>query len=100
AAALPLVAVIFLVASVTAGILSEYKPFQGMLKDLAKGFSSMLPAVLLILMAMSIKHIMTEGMVMDSVLYYASERLSGLSPNMAVLGLYLLILMLDFFIGS
>lgn len=100
AAALPLVAVIFLVASVTAGILSEYKPFQGMLKDLAKGFGSMLPAVLLILMAMSIKHIMTEGMVMDSVLYYASERLSGLSPNMAVLGLYLLILMLDFFIGS
>lgn len=100
AAALPLVAVIFLVASVTSGILSEYKPFQGMLKDLAQGFTSMLPAVLLILMAMSIKHIMTEGMVMDSVLYYASERLSGLSPNMAVLGLYLLILMLDFFIGS
>ena len=100
AAALPLVAVIFLVASVTAGILSEYKPFQGILKDLGKGFTAMLPAVLLILMAMSIKHIMTEGMVMDSVLYYASERLSGLSPNMAVLGLYLLILMLDFFIGS
>ncbi|WP_312459932.1 hypothetical protein, partial [Proteiniclasticum sp.] len=55
AAALPLVAVIFLVASVTAGILSEYKPFQGILKDLGKGFTAMLPAVLLILMAMSIK---------------------------------------------
>lgn len=99
-AALPLVAVIFLVASITAGILSEYKPVNGMLMDLWKGFSSMLPAVLLILMAMSIKHIMTNGMVMDSVLHYASGKLSGLSPNMAVFGLYILILMLDFFIGS
>lgn len=99
-AALPLVAVIFLVASISAGILSEYQPLQGLLKDLARGFISMLPAVILILMAMSIKHIMTQGQVMDSILYYASGRLEGLSPNMAVLGLYLLILVLDFFIGS
>ncbi len=60
----------------------------------------MLPAALLILMAMSIKHIMTEGKVMDSILYYASGYIEGLSPNLAVLGLYVLILVLDFFIGS
>lgn len=97
---LPLVAIIFLIAGVVGGILSEYGNFKEILWDLARGFLSMLPAALLILMAMSIKHIMTEGKVMDSILYYASGYIEGLSPNLAVLGLYVLILVLDFFIGS
>ena len=97
---LPLVAVIFLVAAVLGGIISEYAEFTDLLKDLYRGLLSMLPAVVLILMAMSIKHIMTEGRVMDSILYYASGYMEGLSPNLGVLGLYLLILVLDFFIGS
>lgn len=97
---LPLVAVIFLVAGILGGVLSGYGTFWTLMKDLMKGFLSMLPAVVLILMAMSIKHIMTNGMVMDSILYYASGYIQGLSPNLAVMGLYLLILALDFFIGS
>lgn len=97
---LPLVAVIFLVAGILGGIMSEYAILKDLLKDLVKGLLSMLPAVVLILMAMSIKHIMVEGRVMDSILYYASGYMEGLSPNLAVLGLYLLILVLDFFIGS
>ncbi len=97
---LPLVAVNFLVAGILGGIISEYASFKEILKDLYKGLLTILPAVILILMAMSIKHIMTEGSVMDSVLYYASAYIVGLSPNVAILGLYLLILVLDFFIGS
>ena len=97
---LPLVAVIFLVAGILSGVLSGYGDLGRLMKDLMKGFLSMLPAVVLILMAMSIKHIMTSGMVMDSILYYASGYIQGLSPNLAVLGLYVLILGLDFFIGS
>lgn len=97
---LPLVAIIFLVAGVVGGIFSEYGTLKVLLMDLFRGFLAMLPAVILILMAMSIKHIMTEGMVMDSILYYASGYIEGLSPNLAVLGLYVLILVLDFFIGS
>ena len=97
---LPLVAVIFLIAGILGGVLSEYGTLDDLLRDLLKGLMSMLPAVVLILMAMSIKHIMTEGKVMDSILYYASGYMEGLSPNLGVLGLYLLILVLDFFIGS
>jgi len=94
------VAVIFLVAGILSGVLSGYGDLGRLMKDLMKGFLSMVPAVVLILMAMSIKHIMTSGMVMDSILYYASGYIQGLSPNLAVLGLYVLILGLDFFIGS
>lgn len=97
---LPLLAILFLVASITAGTLSNYGSTKILMKDLLGGLVSMLPAVLLILLAMSIKHIMTEGQVMDVLLYYAAERLQGLSPYQGVVGLYVLILLLNFFVGS
>lgn len=96
---LPLVAVIFLVGGITSGLVSGYKTGM-LLKDLARGFISMLPAVVLILMAMSIKHIMMSGSTMDTILYYASGAIGKLSPNTALLSLYLLILFMDFFIAS
>ncbi|MBR0576073.1 YfcC family protein [Proteiniclasticum sp. BAD-10] len=96
---LPLVAVIFLTGGIVSALTSGYAPGK-LLKNLFAGFLGMLPAVVLILMAMSIKHIMTEGKVMDSILYYTSGRLADLGANEAVAGLFFLILFLDFFIGS
>lgn len=96
---LPLVALIFFVAGITSGVISGYQTTE-LIKDILKGLLTMLPAVVLILMAMSIKHIMTSGSTMDTILYRASGAIGGLSPNLAVVFLYLLILFMDFFIGS
>jgi len=96
---LPLVALIFFVAGITSGVISGYKTIE-LIKDIMKGLLSMLPAVVLILMAMSIKHIMMSASTMDTILYRASGLIGGLSPNLAVVFLYLLILFMDFFIGS
>lgn len=96
---LPLVAVIFFAAGITAGVISGYEP-TALIKDILKGLLTMLPAVVLILMAMSIKQIMMNGRTMDTILYRASGMIGGLSPNVAVVFLYLLILFMDFFIGS
>ena len=96
---LPLVALIFFVAGITSGVISGYQTPE-LIKDILKGLLTMLPAVVLILMAMSIKHIMTSGRTMDTILYRASGVIGGLSPNLAVVFLYLLILFMDFFIGS
>ena len=96
---LPLVALIFFIAGIASGVISGYKLVE-LIKDIIKGLISMFPAVVLILMAMSIKHIMTSGSTMDTILYRASGVIEGLSPNLAVVFLYLLILFMDFFIGS
>jgi uncharacterized ion transporter superfamily protein YfcC len=80
-------------------VVSGYKTTE-LIKDILKGLLTMLPAVVLILMAMSIKHIMMSASTMDTILYRASGVIGGLSPNLAVVFLYLLILFMDFFIGS
>ncbi|MGB4595624.1 MAG: hypothetical protein WBI14_06930 [Anaerolineaceae bacterium] len=97
---LPLVGLLFLIGALVAGRLSGYASFGAILKDLFKGMVGILPAVLLILMAMSVKHIMTSGRTMDTILFYASERLGGMSPYVAGISIYLLVLFLEFFISS
>lgn len=97
---LPLVGIFFLVGALVAGRLSRYATFSAILKDLLKGVVGILPAILLILMAMSVKHIMSSGKTMDTILFYASGRLSGMNPYLAGFSIYVLILFLEFFISS
>ena len=49
---------------------------------------------------MSVKVIITNGKIMDTILYYAFNSISGYSPYVAGLLIYLLVLLLEFFIGS
>jgi uncharacterized ion transporter superfamily protein YfcC len=51
-------------------------------------------------MAASIKHIISQGGVMDTILFYASQPLSKASPVMATLMIYLLALFMEIFIAS
>lgn len=96
---LPLVAILFLIGGLTSGKISKYRE-KGILKDLLQGLLGIAPAVLLILMAMSVKLIINNGGTMDTILYYASAKISSLSPYMAGFFIYLLVLFLNFFIGS
>jgi len=97
---LPLIGLLFLVGALLAGQISGYDKFSVIMKDLFKGMVGILPAILLILMAMSVKHIMTAGKTMDTILFYASERMGGMSPYVAGIFIYVLILFLEFFISS
>lgn len=58
------------------------------------------PGILLILMAMSVKFIISAGGIMDTVLYHAAGAISKTSPFLAILLVYLLILLLELFVGS
>lgn len=100
AISLPLVALVFTIGAICAGVLSKYTSAKGVVLDLLKGMASILPAILLILMAMSIKHIMVTGKTMDTVLQWAADRVGGMSPYMAGLSIYILILFLELFISS
>jgi uncharacterized ion transporter superfamily protein YfcC len=96
---LPLVAILFLIGGLVAGKISKYTE-KGLIKDLVQGLTGIAPSVLLILMAMSVKLIITNGGSMDTILYYASSKIANLSPYTAGIFIYLLILFLNFFIGS
>lgn len=65
-----------------------------------KGAASMLPAVLMIALASSVKLIMTESGVIDTIMYYVIRLLDDKSPFIAILLIYLLILILQVFIAS
>ena len=97
--ALPLVGLLFFAGGLLAGFVSGAK---GKLvgKALLEGIAGMAPGIPLILMAASIKHIVTSGQVMDTILHGASGALQTTSPLAAIMVIYLLALVMELFIGS
>lgn len=94
-----IVAVMFLIAGVVSTLVSGMKG-----KELAKtswqGVTSIFPAVLMILMASSIKYTLEEANVLDTILHEAVG-IAGSMPKWAViLFIYLIVLVMNFFIPS
>ena len=102
--AMPVIALLFLVGGITSAAASKYSQEEGLLKSILRDFFSgvggVAPGILLILMAMSVKHIVTMGGVMDTILYSASSAITGLGSNTTILLMFALVLVLEFFIGS
>lgn len=96
---LPLVGLVFLIGGFGAGILSGLR-FTKTFKIFLNGCIGIAPAVLLILMAASIKHIITHAGVMDTILHSAAGMIKEANPIIAVAIVYLLVLVMEFFIGS
>lgn len=97
--AIPLLCVSFLVGGVTAGLLvCENK--RDVAKYIGQGMLAMLPAVLMIAIASSVKLVMTESGILDTVMHGVIEFFKGKNKFVCVLLLYGLILFLQLFIGS
>lgn len=99
ALSLPLVGVLFFLAGVGAGFLAGLRG-KSLLRALGEGIIGIAPGIPLILMAASVKHIVTQGGIMDTLLYDASSLFVGTSPLFAALLIYVLALLVEFFIGS
>ena len=97
--AIPILAVSFLVGGIVCGLLVCQKK-SDTFYYLFKGAIAMLPAVLLIALASSVKLVMVEGGIMDTVMHYVTLYLQGRDPYVCVILLYFLILFLQIFIGS
>jgi uncharacterized ion transporter superfamily protein YfcC len=97
--AIPVMAFIFLFGGLIAGYIVT-KDFKHTLKIYLNGMLGVAPAFLLIVLAVSVKHIISEANVMDTILYYLSNALEGQSPIVSILFIYLLVLVIQFFIGS
>jgi uncharacterized ion transporter superfamily protein YfcC len=64
------------------------------------GILNFLPGILLVLLAYSVKHIITTGMIMDTILYGAAELIRQSPPMAAAFLVYATTLVMNFFIGS
>jgi uncharacterized ion transporter superfamily protein YfcC len=97
--AIPILAVSFLGAGVVCGLLvSEDK--KSVFRHIYKGAISMLPAVFMIALASSVKLVMTESGIIDTIMNTVIGVLDGKNKFLAVILIYLLILILQVFIGS
>jgi uncharacterized ion transporter superfamily protein YfcC len=97
--ALPLVGLLFLIAGIGAGWVSGAKG-KMILQTVGRGMAGIAPAIPLILMAASVQHIVTRGMVIDTLLNRASLSLSGANPLFSALGIFGLTLLIEFFVAS
>jgi uncharacterized ion transporter superfamily protein YfcC len=94
-----IVAVMFLLAGIISTLVSGMKA-----KELGKtslmGVIGILPAVLMILMASSIKYTLQEAGVLDTILYGAVGLARTMPSWTIILFIYLIVLMMNFFIPS
>ncbi len=97
--AFPMMTVFFLIGGVGGGIFAELKVGQ-IGRAFGKGVLNFIPGLLLVLMAYSVKHIITTGMIMDTILYRAAELISNSSSMIAAFLVYATTLVMNFFIGS
>lgn len=82
-----------------AGGISRYNP-RGIWKDFGSGVLSMAPGAVLILLSMSVRHIIEQGGIMDTLLHGAYTLLQGMTPFAAILILYAIVLVFQFFVSS
>lgn len=69
-------------------------------KSFVSGVAAIAPSIVLILMAGSIRYIMEEGHILDSILHFAMETGSGMSRSGLILFIYLICIVINFFVPS
>lgn len=93
-----IVAVTFLAAGIVSSLISDMGSRLGFV--FWNGLVSVLPAVLMILMANSIKYTLVEGNILDTILQAAVGAAQTLPRWAVILFIYLIVLVMNFFIAS
>jgi len=97
--AIPILSVSFLVGGIVCGLLVSYEK-KTVFTYFLNGAASMIPAVIMIAMASSVKLIMDESGIMHTIMNAVIRTLDGKGKFVSVLLIYALILFLQIFIGS
>lgn len=97
--AIPILAISFLIFGLGSGFLVSKKPVQ-VIRWFLQGAVAMLPAVIMIAIASSVKLVMEESKIIDTIMHSALLLFANSNKFVAILLIYFLILFLQFFIGS
>lgn len=94
-----IVAVMFLAAGIISSLLCGMNGRE-LGKNFLEGISSIFPAVLMILMASSIRYTLEEANVLDTILHEAVDMAQSLPGWAVILFIYFIVLAMNFFIPS
>jgi uncharacterized ion transporter superfamily protein YfcC len=97
--AFPVMGLLFLVGGIGGGLIAGLRGSE-LAKAFFKGALDLLPGVVLILMAYSVKHVIVSGKIMDTILFGAAGLIGGAAPLAAAFLVYATTLAMNFFIGS
>jgi uncharacterized ion transporter superfamily protein YfcC len=96
--ALPMTGLLFVIGGIGAGLMSGAG--KNAWKAARDGFIGIAPAIPLLMMAASVKHIIASGGILDTILNWANLAFTGTSTFAATLMIYALTLVLELFITS
>ncbi|MGD9605477.1 MAG: Na+/H+ antiporter NhaC family protein [Bacilli bacterium] len=96
---IPIIALSFLFGIFICGKMIG-KPLKEISKLFWSGIVSLAPAIIMITLAASIKFILEDSQIMGTVINQIVQWFTGSSPIMGILFIYLVILVIQFFIGS
>lgn len=96
---MPGMAILFAVGGVSAGYLSGLRG-KKLLASFGEGIKTVAPIIPIILFILSITYILDQGNIIPTILNFVYNEIKTLSPYEAILMLFALIVVLEFFIGS
>ncbi|HNT23918.1 MAG TPA: hypothetical protein PKM21_06115 [Anaerolineales bacterium] len=96
--ALPLTGLLFIIGGIGSALMAGAG--KNAWRAAWDGFLGIAPAIVLLLMAASVKHIVASGGILDTILHWASTIFDGTNPLTAALLIYGLTLVLELFITS
>lgn len=96
---MPFMALSLMVGGLLAGKIIHYET-NSVMKDFADGVLDLLPAVLLIVLALSVKQIIVEGQILDTILNALYLQMIHMPPYLAIVIIYCVVLLLELFIPS
>ena len=96
---LPAMAILFTTGALLAGYFTGLRG-KALFKSFLQGAKTIAPAIPLIVFVLAISYILNEGKIMHTILFHVYNVMEGLSPFTAILLLFGVIALLEFFIGS
>lgn len=94
-----IVAVMFLLAGIVSTLVCGMS-VKGLVKTFFSGLTGIFPAVVMILMASSIKYTLEEAHVLDTILHWTIDLAQTLPGWAVILFIYAIVLVMNFFIPS
>ncbi len=91
---------VFLIGGTLAALIASGFKFKKTVKSFFKGVVSVIPTILFILMASSVKYILVEGKVLPTITNTINGLVTNKNPYSLALVLFLIVLVLEFFISS
>ncbi|MEW6094590.1 MAG: SLC13 family permease [Chloroflexota bacterium] len=96
--AMPLSGLLFVIGGIGAALIAGVG--KNAWKAIRDGFLGIAPAIPLLMMAASVRHIIASGGILDTLLHWAANIFSGASPFLSALIIYGLTLVLELFVTS